>query len=107
VRFGRGEWGVVSSITEDVCPAAISCRLPGNAPETRADRHIDDCPETLDKAIAAGAKATGLLMPWNRHASHVLFDSLEDVHRYLSGEMMVERNRVYSPICPFFSLNGG
>ena len=47
---------------------------------------VDDSPLVLEKAVAKGVMATGLLFPWNRLYSEngcILFDSLDEILRFI------------------------
>jgi hypothetical protein len=53
----------------------------------RAAVVVDDAPQTLQKAVAAGALAAGLLFPWNRAFAgngFGLFPHLRDVLNYIA-----------------------
>ncbi|MBF0559653.1 MAG: hypothetical protein HQL08_12835 [Nitrospirae bacterium] len=47
---------------------------------------VDDAPEVLEKAVEYGAKATGLLFPWNReylNNGFKLYDSLKEILNHI------------------------
>jgi len=44
---------------------------------------VDDAPHLLDEAKLKGLICTGLRRPWNKNTEHPLFDSLEEVLKFL------------------------
>ena len=49
---------------------------------------VDDSPQVLESAVESGARATGLLFPWNRgygNSGFRLFDNLKDILAYILG----------------------
>jgi len=48
---------------------------------------VDDAPGLLDEARKKGLICTGLRYPWNKHTGHPLFDSLEEIYKFLLQEL--------------------
>jgi phosphoglycolate phosphatase-like HAD superfamily hydrolase len=48
---------------------------------------VDDAPHLLDEAKQKGLICTGLRWPWNKNTEHSLFDSLEEVLKFLLEEL--------------------
>lgn len=55
------------------------------------DAIVDDAPKLLNEARNRGLICTGLRYPWNEHLEHSLFDSLEDILRYLLQEFKYKK----------------
>jgi hypothetical protein len=56
--------------------------------DASVDIVIDDSPDVLEKALASGAKGTGLLFPWNRGLANNdlrLFNNLSDILDHILG----------------------
>jgi hypothetical protein len=53
---------------------------------------VDDSPVTLGQARDAGIIRAGLRNPWNEREDHPLFDSLDEVLRYLGGQERAKPN---------------